>query len=187
SRFAVDGRSDLQFHFVPALLDDHGRNRLEGHGYTVHAYYLRPRSRGAIRLRSADPAAPAAIHANYLGDAEGHDLRMMVEGARVARAILEQVPFEPYRGEEIFPGADARDDAALAAFVRRKAETIYHPVGTCRMGGDPMAVVDSELRVRGLDALSVVDASIMPNLVSGNTNAPTMMIAERASDLLLAG
>src|SRR5690606_5162375 len=143
SRFAVDGRSDLQFHFVPALLDDHGRNRLEGHGYTVHACCLRPRSRGAIRLRSSDPAAPAAIHPNYLGDAEGHDLRMMVEGARVARAILEQVPFEPYRGEEIFPGADARDDAALAAFVRRKAETIYHPVGTCRMGGDPMAVVDS--------------------------------------------
>jgi choline dehydrogenase len=185
SRFAEDERSDLQFHFVPALLDDHGRNRLDGFGYTVHACCLRPRSRGVIRLRSADPAVPAAIHANYLGDAEGHDLKMMSEGARIARAILGQAPFAPYRGEEIFPGADARDDAALAAFIRRKAETIYHPVGTCRMGGDAMAVVDSELRVRGLEGLSVVDASIMPSLVSGNTNAPTMMIAERASSLLL--
>ena len=184
SRHAEDERSDLQFHFVPALLDDHGRNRLDGCGYTVHACCLRPRSRGAIRLRSADPAALAAIHANYLGDAEGHDLKMMVEGARIARAILEQAPFAPYRGEEIFPGADARDDASLAAFVRRKAETIYHPVGTCRMGGDAMAVVDSELRVRGLEGLSVADASIMPNLVSGNTNAPTMMIAERAAELI---
>ena len=185
SRFAEDERSDLQFHFVPALLDDHGRNRLEGFGYTVHACFLRPRSRGAIRLHSADPGAPAAIHANYLSDAEGIDLKMMVEGARIARAILAQPPFASYRGEELFPGIDVRDDADLAAFVRRKAETIYHPVGTCRMGGDAMAVVDSELCVRGLDGLRVVDASVMPHLVSGNTNAPTMMIAERASELLL--
>lgn len=186
SRLAEDERSDLQFHFVPALLDDHGRNRLDGFGYTVHACCLRPRSRGAIRLRSADPAAPAAIYPNYLGDAEGHDLRMMIEGARIARGILAQAPFGRWRGEEIFPGADVQDDAGFAAFIRRKAETIYHPVGTCRMGGDALAVVDSELGVRGLQGLGVVDASIMPNLVSGNTNAPTMMIAERASDLLLA-
>ena len=186
SRLAEDERSDLQFHFVPALLDDHGRHRLEGFGYTVHACALRPRSRGAIRLRSADPAAAPAIHANYLGDADGHDLRLMIEGARVARGILAQAPFAPYRGDEVFPGADTHDDAGLAAFIRRKAETIYHPVGTCRMGNDAMAVVDSELRVRGLDGLRVVDASIMPNLVSGNTNAPTMMIAEHASDLIRA-
>jgi len=186
SRLAPDARCDVQFHFVPALLDDHGRNRLEGFGYTVHACALRPKSRGAIRLRSADPLADAAIHANYLSDAEGDDLRTMVEGARLSREILAQAPFAPYRGAEIFPGAGATSDADLVAFVRRKAETIYHPVGTCRMGNDEDAVVDSELRVRGIDGLRVVDASIMPTLIGGNTNAPTIMIAERAAELLLA-
>jgi choline dehydrogenase-like flavoprotein len=185
SRFAADERCDLQFHFVPALLDDHGRHRLDGFGYTVHACNLRPRSRGAIALRSADPSAPAAIHANYLGDAEGHDLKIMVEGARMSREILAQDAFAAYRGAEIFPGVDARSDADLAAFIRRKAETIYHPVGSCRMGNDEGAVVDSELRVRGIENLRVVDASIMPSLLGGNTNAPTIMIAERAIDLLL--
>ena len=186
SRFAPDERPDIQFHFVPALLDDHGRHRLDGFGYTVHACNLRPKSRGAIRLRSADPAAPAAIRANYLGDADGFDLKMMVEGARLSRQILARDAFAPYRGEEIFPGVDANSDADLAAFVRRKAETIYHPVGTCRMGADEASVVDGELRVRGIDGLRVVDASIMPTLVGGNTNAPTVMIAERAAELMLA-
>jgi choline dehydrogenase-like flavoprotein len=109
---------------------------------------------------------------------------MMVEGARLSREILAQDAFAAYRGEEIFPGADARSDADLAAFVRRKAETIYHPVGTCRMGKDDASVVDAELRVRGVEGLRVVDASIMPTLVGGNTNAPTVMIAERAAALL---
>ena len=115
SRLAPDSRCDIQFHFVPALLDDHGRHRLEGHGYTVHACNLRPKSRGAIRLRSADPGAAAAIHPNYLGDEDGFDLRMMVEGARLSREILAQDAFAPYRGAEIFPGADAKSDADLAA------------------------------------------------------------------------
>lgn len=185
SRFAQDERCDLQFHFVPALLDDHGRHRLDGYGYTVHACNLRPRSRGVIRLHSSDPTAAAAINPNYLGDADGHDLKVMIEGARLSRGILAQEAFAPYRGKEIFPGADAGSDADFAAFIRRKAETIYHPVGTCRMGNDEAAVVDSELRVRGIDNLRVVDASIMPTLLGGNTNAPTIMIAERASDLLL--
>jgi len=185
SRLAPDERCDLQFHFVPALLDDHGRHRLEGAGYTVHACNLRPKSRGAIRLRSADPFAAASIEPNYLGDADGDDLRTMVEAARVSRTILGQGPFSPYRGEEIFPGTAAQTDADMAAFIRRKAETIYHPVGTCRMGSDGGSVVDSELHVRGIDGLRVVDASIMPTLIGGNTNAPTIMIAERASDLLL--
>jgi choline dehydrogenase-like flavoprotein len=184
SRLAPDSRCDIQFHFVPALLDDHGRHRLDGYGYTVHACHLRPKSRGAIRLRSADPAAAAAIHPNYLGDDDGFDLRMMVEGARLSREILAQDAFAAYRGEEIFPGADAKSDADLAAFVRRKAETIYHPVGTCRMGKDDASVVDAELRVRGVEGLRVVDASIMPTLVGGNTNPPTVMIAERAAALL---
>ncbi|GAA0718230.1 choline dehydrogenase [Dokdonella soli] len=186
SRFAPDDRCDLQFHFVPALLDDHGRHRLDGFGYTVHACNLRPRSRGAIRLHSADPAAPAAIHANYLSDVEGEDLRTLVEAARVSREVLAQAPFAPYRGAEIFPGADEESDAELVAFIRRKAETIYHPVGSCRMGNDADAVVDSELRVHGIDGLRVVDASIMPTLIGGNTNAPVIMIAERAAELLLA-
>ncbi|MEO7431044.1 MAG: choline dehydrogenase [Dokdonella sp.] len=185
SRFAKDDRCDLQFHFVPALLDDHGRHRLDGHGYTVHACNLRPKSRGAIRLRSADPLAPALIEPNYLGDSGGEDLQMMIEAARLSRTILAQGPFAPYRSEELVPGGVVQDDLDLAAFVRRKAETIYHPVGTCRMGSDDASVVDSELRVRGIDGLRVVDASIMPTLIGGNTNAPTIMIAERASDLIL--
>ncbi len=187
TRHATDARCDMQFHFVPALLDDHGRNRLEGNGYTVHACALRPRSRGSLRLRSADPFTPVAIHANYLGDADGHDLKTMIEGVRLSRQIFAQAPFDPYRGAEIFPGAEAGDDRALEAFVRRKAETIYHPVGTCRMGIDDTAVVDSELRVHGLRGLRVVDASVMPNLPGGNTNAPAIMIAEHAADLLRAG
>ncbi|HEY6893734.1 MAG TPA: choline dehydrogenase [Rhodanobacteraceae bacterium] len=186
SRFAADTRPDLQFHFVPALLDQHGKHRLDGYGYTLHACALRPKSRGAIRLRSADPAAHAAIRANYLGDSDGQDLKLLIEGARISREILAQAPFAPYRGEEIFPGPDAQTDAELEAFVRRKAETIYHPVGTCRMGRDALAVVDSELRVRGIEGLRVADASIMPTLIGGNTNAATMVIAERAASLLIS-
>ena len=185
SRLAEDERCDLQFHFVPALLDDHGRNRLDGYGYTAHACLLHPRSRGRLRLQSADPRQPIAIHANYLSDADGHDMRGMVEAVRVSRSILAQAPFEAFRGAEIHPGAQAQGDDEIAAFVRRKAETVYHPVGTCRMGRDDESVVDSELRVHGLAGLRVVDASVMPTLPTGNTNAPTIMIAERAADLIL--
>jgi len=184
SRHATDARCDLQFHFVPALLDQHGRHRLEGYGYTLHACALRPHSRGTIRLKSADPSAHPAIQPNYLGDADGYDLAMLIEGARLSREIFAQSAFAPYRGEEIIPGEAARTDADLETFVRRKAETIYHPVGTCRMGNDENAVVDSELRVRGIEGLRVVDASVMPTLIGGNTNAPTMMIAERAAEVL---
>ena len=185
SRHAEDARCDLQFHFVPALLDDHGRNRLVGNGYTVHACALRPRSRGRLLLKSADPRQSIAIQPNYLGDAEGYDLRMMIEGVRVSREILAQSTFDAFRGEEVFPGSGVVSDREVEAFVRRKAETIYHPVGTCRMGLDADAVVDGQLRVHGLHGLRVVDASIMPSLPGGNTNAPTMMIAERAADLML--
>jgi choline dehydrogenase-like flavoprotein len=186
SRFAPDARCDLQFHFVPALLDEHGKRRLEGYGYTLHACALRPKSRGTIRLKSADPAAHAAISPAYLSDPERHDLALLIEGVRLSREIFAQAPFTPYRGEEVFPGPHAQTDADLETFVRRKAETIYHPVGTCRMGRDALAVVDSELRVRGVGNLRVVDASIMPTLIGGNTNAPTMAIAERAADLLIS-
>ncbi|MGB5939059.1 MAG: choline dehydrogenase [Rhodanobacter sp.] len=184
SRYAVDARCDLQFHFVPALLDDHGRHRLPGYGYTLHACYLHPHSRGRLRLHSADPAQPIAINANYLGDPEGHDLKLMIEAARLSREILDQPAFAPFRGAPVFPERRIGSDAEYVDFIRRKAETIYHPVGTCRMGSDDRAVVDSELRVRGVDRLRVVDASIMPSLPTGNTNAPTIMIAERASALI---
>ena len=185
SRLATDERCDLQFHFVPALLDDHGRHRLPGDGYTLHACYLHPRSRGRLRLRSADPSRPVAIHANYLGDGEGHDLARMIEAAKLSRDILAQPAFDPYRGEPVFPETSLQSDAEFEAFIRRKAESVYHPVGTCRMGGDAGAVVDNELRLRGIDGLRVIDASVMPDLPTGNTNAPTIMIAERASALLL--
>ncbi len=185
TRHATGPECDMQLHFVPAQLDDHGRHRLPGHGYTLHACGLHPRSRGRLRLPSRDPAAKVRIHANYLGDTEGHDLKLLVEGVRLSRRILAAAPFDPFRGKEIFPGAAVQDDAAIATFVRRKAETIYHPVGTCRMGADDRAVVDSELRVRGIDGLRVIDASVMPDLPGGNTNAPTIMIAEQAAELIL--
>ncbi|WP_372018600.1 GMC family oxidoreductase [Pseudoxanthomonas sp. 10H] len=184
SALAADGRPDVQFHFVPAMLDDHGRNRLPGDGFTVHACFLRPRSRGRIRLRDADPGSPPRIEANYLSDAEGFDLRMMVECAKLSREVLRQPALARWRGAPIFPSRPDLSDAELAGFVRAKAETIYHPVGTCRMGDDADAVVDPHLRVRGIDNLRVVDASVMPSLVGGNTNAPTIMIAERAADLV---
>jgi choline dehydrogenase len=185
SRLAEDERCDLQFHFIPAQLDDHGRHRLPGYGYTMHACYLRPRSRGRLRLRSAEPTQPIAIHAHYLSDPDGHDLQRMIEAARLSREIFDQSAFDAYRGEPVFPERPLHTDAEYADFIRRKAETVYHPVGTCRMGRDDRAVVDSELRVRGAQGLRVVDASVMPTLPSGNTNAPTIMIAERASALIL--
>lgn len=185
SWLASDERCDLQFHFVPALLDDHGRHRLPGYGYTVHACYLHPRSRGTLRLRSADPAQPIAIQPNYLGDAEGHDLARMIEAARLSRELLSQAAFAPFRGAPVFPERALASDADYADFIRRKAETIYHPAGSCRMGSDARAPLDSELRVRGVEKLRVVDASVMPSLPSGNTNAPVIMLAEQASAIML--
>jgi len=174
---AVDERPDIQMHFVPALLDNHGRTRLPGYGMTIHACALLPESRGEISLRSADPQQAPVLQPQYLSTP--YDRKLMIECARLARKIYAQAAFGPYAGEEIFPGVDAQTDAELLAFIRRKAESIYHPVGTCRMGIDEMAVVDPQLNVRGLEGLSVVDASVMPKLVSGNTNAPTIMIAEK--------
>ena len=185
SALAPDERADIQLHFVPAMLDDHGRNRLEGDGYTLHACFLRPRSRGRIRLDSADPRTDARIEANYLSDAEGFDLKMMVECAKVARELFAQAAFDPYRGAPIDPPRSDLSDAELVEFIRAKAETVYHPVGTCRMGSDADAVVDTQLRFNGIAGLRVIDASVMPTLIGGNTNAPTIMIAERASDLIL--
>ena len=187
--FLVSGRSrddrpDIQMHFVPALLDDHGRNRLPGDGYTLHACALRPHSRGHITIRTDNPKQPPAIFANYLSEAQ--DLEIMLDCVRLSREVLQQPGFKPFRAHEIFPGNEVNDRASLIEFIREKAETIYHPVGTCRMGTDPNAVVDPQLRVQGVEGLRVVDASVMPTLVGGNTNAPTIMIAEKAADMILA-
>ena len=181
SRYATDARCDVQFHFVPALLDDHGRGRLPGYGYTLHACVLHPKSRGRIRLRNADPAIHPRIHANYLSDDDGVDLQRMIEAARISRKILAQPAFQPWRGPEIFPGVQSTTETDLTYFLRSKAETVYHPVGTCRMGLEANSVVDPRLCVHGLSALRVVDASVMPEILSGNTNAATMMIAQQAS------
>jgi choline dehydrogenase-like flavoprotein len=182
---ARDARPDIQLHFVPAQLDDHGRNRLPGHGFTVHSCVLRPASRGYLALRCADPAQAPAIHPNYL--AEEEDLELMIAGVRIARAIVNAPPFDTCRGRPVFPAAAEPARADIIEFIRSKGETIYHPIGTCRMGVDDGSVVDRELRVRGVDGLRVVDASVMPTLVSGNTNAPTIMIAEKIADAIRGG
>ena len=184
SPLAPDERADIQLHFVPAMLDDHGRNRLQGDGYTLHACFLRPRSRGRITLNSADPRMDARIEANYLSDAEGFDLKMMLECAKLSRELFAQRAFDPYRGAPIHPARNDLSDSEMIDFIRAKAESVYHPIGTCRMGNDEDSVVDTQLRVCGVDGLRVIDASVMPSLIGGNTNAPTIMIAERASDLI---
>ncbi|MET3133256.1 choline dehydrogenase [Oxalobacteraceae bacterium GrIS 1.11] len=180
---------DLQLHFTPAHLDDHGRNlsraafTMLGHGYSLHVCDLRPKSRGHIGLHSADPAANALIEPHYLSHPD--DMETLVKGVKAARKILAAPAFDRYRGKEIFPGAAVQSDAQIRDFIRRKAGTIYHPVGTCKMGHDTLAVVDATLQVRGIEGLRVVDASIMPTLIGGNTNAPTVMIAEKAADMIL--
>jgi len=184
SRLASDARPDIQLHFIPAMIDDHGRNRLPGDGYTLHACFLRPRSRGRLSLVSNRAGDKPRIEANYLRDPEGFDLKVMVECARISLELFEQKAFDPFRGAPIHPARRPRTESEFVEFVRARAETVYHPIGTCRMGNDDAAVVDPQLRVRGVDGLRVVDASVMPTLPGGNTNAPTIMIAERAADLI---
>ena len=177
-------RPDIQIHAVLGLMREHGKVAADGDGFTLHLCQLRPESRGRIDIGAADPFADPVIRANYLATEE--DRRVMREAVRIGRDVAAQAALDPYRGDEVAPGGDVNTDAEVDAWVRANAETIYHPVGTCAMGadGDPHAVVDAELRVRGIDGLRVVDASVMPRLISSNTNAPTIMIAERAADLI---
>ncbi|MBX3484910.1 choline dehydrogenase [Phenylobacterium sp.] len=177
-------RPDLQVHTVLAIMQDHGKVQVKKDGFTFHICQLRPESRGRVGLRSADPTADPAIFANYLAAEE--DRRALREGVKMMREVAKQAALKPYVKEEFSPGAAVQSDADIDAWIRRSSETIYHPVGTCRMGvaGDPMAVVDAECRVQGLQGLRVVDASVMPTLVGGNTNAPTIMIAEKVSDAI---
>src|SRR5262245_7764801 len=177
---------DVQFHSLPLLFDDSGRNlRLMTHdGYSCHVCVLHPKSRGRIGLRSADPAAPPVIDHNFFDHPQ--DMKTLVAGVHLARRMLASPAFDKYRKEEIHPGLDKQSDEAIAQACRDKLGIVYHPVGTCKMGKDDMAV-DPQLRVRGIKGLRVVDASIMPTLTGGNTNAPTIMIAEKASDMILRG
>ena len=174
---------DLQFHFIAALMSDHTRKKPDRHGFMAHVCQLRPQSRGYISIKSSDPLVAPIIQPNYLEAEE--DRRALREGTKLARDIFAQEAFDPYRGPELMPGAAVRNDTQIDAWVRKTAETIYHPVGTARMGKDSESVVDAELKVYGVEGLRVVDASVMPTLVSGNTNAPTIMIAEKASDMIL--
>jgi choline dehydrogenase len=174
---------DLQYHFLPSLVNDHGRKPIDRHAFQAHVGPMRPTSTGTIRLRSADPSIHPEIQPNYL--ATEQDRLEMRDAVKLTREIFAQTAFDPYRGAEIQPGGSVRTDAEIDAFVRARADSAYHPSCTCKMGTDQMAVVDGELRVRGLTGLRVVDASIMPSVVSGNLNAPTIMIAEKAADMIL--
>jgi choline dehydrogenase-like flavoprotein len=178
-------RPNLQFHFIPAYLHDHGRRASWGYGLTLHVCDLLPKSRGRISLASPDPRAAPRIDPNYLGHPE--DLAVLLAGLRQARAITRAPALARLVARETLPGPDLQTDEALAADIRARAETIYHPVGTCRMGRDEGAVVDPAGRVRGVAGLRVADASIMPQIIAGNTNAPTMMIAENIARMILAG
>jgi choline dehydrogenase-like flavoprotein len=179
-----DERSpDIQFHLGLGSGIEAGVEKLRNPGVTLNSAYLRPRSRGTIRLASADPAAAPLIDPNYWADP--HDRAMGLEGLRIAREIMRQKALAPFILQERLPGPGRLSEADLVDYACRHAKTDHHPVGTCRMGRDELAVVDPEtLKVRGLEGLRVCDSSIMPRLVSSNTNAPTIMIGEKASDLV---
>jgi choline dehydrogenase-like flavoprotein len=179
-----EARPDLQLHFVIGKLVDHGRKTVFGHGYSCHVCVLRPKSRGSLRLASADPMAKPLIDPNFLGERD--DVDRLVRGVKLMRRILQQPTLASLGAKELPNSAGATSDEQIEQFVRNHADTIYHPVGSCRMGPGAMDVVDHELRVKGVAGLRVVDASIMPQVVSGNTNAPTIMIAEKAAELIKA-
>ena len=175
-------RPDIQMHILPAMVVNAGRTYVPGHGITINTCVVRPKSRGSVTLASADPATDPVIDPNF-HDVE-EDKKMSVAGIRLGREILAQAALEPYLESERYPGPDAKTDDEILAYIRRYGSVDYHPVGTCKMGTDDMAVVDAKLRVRGLEGLRVVDASIMPTLISGNTNAPSIMIGEKGAALI---
>ena len=175
---------DLQVILGPEYMNQN-RSIPRGHGFSFHVSLLQPKSRGRLTLASADPAAKPKLHANFLSDPGGEDLEALVRGFRIVRRLVQAPAMDGYRGEEVLPGPAVSTDEEIRRFTRDTLGTTFHPAGTCKMGRDRMAVVDPELRVRGVEGLRVVDASIMPQVVSGNTNAPVIMIAEKASDMIL--
>ncbi|MXR52757.1 choline dehydrogenase [Halovenus sp. WSH3] len=182
----AEDRPDVQFHFAPAYFIEHGfRDPDHEYGFSLTSLQLRPESRGFVELDSTDPRDHPRIDPQYLS-AEG-DLDVQVEGLKMAREIMHAEPFDQYRIEERLPGPEVQTDGELAEHVRQYGETLYHPVGTCKMGSDEQAVVNERLRVHGIDGLRVVDASVMPTITSGNTNAPVVAIAEKAAEMIIEG
>ncbi len=173
---------DLQLHFVVAKLVDHGRRTVPGLGYSIHVCVLRPLSRGSVRLAGKNPHLPPVVDPNFLGKRD--DMERLLRGFRILRRIVAQPALAALGGREDRASARAHSDLQLESFIREHADTIYHPVGSCRMGPGPLDVVDHRLRVHGIAGLRVVDASIMPDIVAGNTNAPVVMIAEKAADMV---
>jgi len=169
---------DLQFHFAPAHFVNHGFTKFNGYGFSLGVTLIQPKSRGYLKINSKDALQPPIIQPNYLS--EETDVQVLVKGLKLARKIANASPFDQFRGEEILPGL-GKD---MIEYIREKVESLYHPVGTCKMGQDSISVVNSNLQVYGVEGLRVVDASIMPKIVRGNTNAPTIAIAEKAADLL---
>jgi choline dehydrogenase len=175
---------DLELIFAPVPYMDHGLTPPPGHGLTIGVVLLQPESRGRLRLRSNDPQTAPAIDPRYMTDPGNRDMDAMIAGIRLAKRLFASQALGRFAGDPIEPGPGADSTPALTEFVQTQAETLYHPVGTCRMGGDAQAVVDPALCVRGVEGLRVVDASIMPRINRGHTHAPTIMIAERAAELI---
>ncbi len=174
---------DIQLHFGMAMADDHGRKRHRSTGFSLHVCQLRPKSRGSVAIGSADPFAPPLIDPNFLGEPE--DLETMLAGFKVTRRLLETPALRALQQKDMFTEGVETDDQ-IRELLRQRVDTVYHPVGTAKMGSDAMAVVDAKLKVHGLEGLRVVDASVMPTLIGGNTNAPTIMIGEKAADMIKA-
>jgi choline dehydrogenase len=174
---------NIQMHFLPSLVVDHGRSPIDKHAYQLHIGSMRPFSRGTVKLQSDDPFSSPIIEPNYLSDKQ--DIDELVDCIDIARDIFSQPAFDKYRGSELLPGKSVNSKADKENFVRANAESAYHPSCTCKMGKDAMSVVDHECRVYGVDGLRIVDASVMPTITTGNLNAPTIMIAEKVSDAII--
>jgi choline dehydrogenase-like flavoprotein len=178
---------DIQIHCLPAYVIDHGKQRVKGHGVTINTCNLRPKSIGSVTLKSTNPTDHPNIDPNFCGDAEGYDWKISMEGFKWGRKILAADAFKDLIKKEHMPGVDVKDENQIRKYIKEWSKTDYHPVGSCKMGHDEMAVVDPQLRVHGLRGLRVIDASIMPTLMSGNTQAPSIMIGEKGAAIIIAG